>query len=112
MALKIGHSSITKACTKTNYKKNNIAGNFIWTYVSVKKHTNKKYKKKLPKRIIRKINQFSKKGKLLKKWDGIAKAANKLNIDRSSITRSCKGIKMTAGGFIWKYADEQPTQDL
>lgn len=45
-------------------------------------------------------------GKVIKKWDSINAAANALRISDSSIGDVCKGRKKSAGGFIWRYADE------
>ena len=34
-------------------------------------------------------------------------AGKTLSIDSSSITKCCKGKRETAGGYVWRYADEQ-----
>ena len=39
-------------------------------------------------------------------FDSLSQASHCHNIDRSSITKVCKGITQTAGGFHWKLVDE------
>lgn len=36
-------------------------------------------------------------------FDSITDASNKYNIDGSSISKCCRGLRKTAGGFTWKY---------
>jgi hypothetical protein len=43
-------------------------------------------------------------GDLLEVYGSVAEAATSAGVDRSGITRVCKGKKKTAGGFHWKYA--------
>lgn len=43
---------------------------------------------------------------LNKKFDCIASAQEELGIDRSCIGSACRGKQKTAGGFHWRYADE------
>ena len=43
---------------------------------------------------------------LNKKFDCITRAKEELGIDVSSIVKVCKGKVKTAGGFHWRYADE------
>lgn len=49
------------------------------------------------------VKQISLDGKYIKLWNGIADAANRLGIDRSSITKAAKGKRKSAGGFLWRY---------
>lgn len=52
------------------------------------------------------VMQMSKDGAEIFTFNSISEAANKLNIDGSSITNVCKGKKQkTAGGFKWKYVN-------
>jgi hypothetical protein len=44
-------------------------------------------------------------GDLLEVYGSVAEAATSAGVDRSGITRVCKGKKKTAGGFYWKYAE-------
>ena len=52
------------------------------------------------------VLQFSKDGNFIKKWDFIKQASDELKIDRSDITKCCKGKKKSAGGFMWSYESE------
>lgn len=55
------------------------------------------------------IEQYSKDGIFIKKWDYTTLASDALNIDRSSIIACCRGSNgmKTAGGFVWKYANSE-----
>lgn len=57
----------------------------------------------------KKINQFDLNGNLIKEWESISEAANALNIDRANIGHCCahKLNHNTAGGFIWRYYDDE-----
>ena len=49
------------------------------------------------------VYQYSKKGLLIKKWEGGApEAAKALNLSQSSINRVCRGERNTYKGYIWK----------
>lgn len=43
---------------------------------------------------------------LNKTFDCAKRAGEELGIDRSAITKVCKGKRNTVGGFHWKYADD------
>lgn len=49
------------------------------------------------------VNQFSLDGKLISTYKSIKEAAVHNNIDKCNIGSVCKGIRKSAGGFIWKY---------
>jgi group I intron endonuclease len=51
------------------------------------------------------VIQYSIEGVLIKTYSSIADASVDLYIDYSSISKVCRGKRKTAGGFIWKYAD-------
>lgn len=55
------------------------------------------------KKHLKTINQYDINSVLIKKWESIINASEKLNIDSSSITKVCKGKRKSAGGYIWKY---------
>ena len=52
------------------------------------------------------VVQYSPKGILIKEWRSVKEAGETLNIFRTSISKCVKGKGKSAGGFIWKYADE------
>lgn len=45
----------------------------------------------------------NKTGIIIKKWDSIVDIQRVLNIDKSWISKVCKGFGKTAGGFKWSY---------
>lgn len=51
----------------------------------------------------RKVIQFDKSGKEIKRWDCIGEIARELNLHSSNIVACCKGKIKQSGGFIWKY---------
>lgn len=56
----------------------------------------------------KKIYQFDKDMNLIKIWDIAMDIQRELNIDNSAIIKCCKGKRKTAGGYIWKYAEDRP----
>lgn len=57
-------------------------------------------------RCKKNVQQFDLSGALIKNWHGIVEAAVVLRIDPSSITKAAKGKRKSAGGFIWRYKDD------
>lgn len=54
----------------------------------------------------KKVNQYEKNGTFIKQWECISDVYRDLNIKTTSISACCKRKRKTAGGFIWKYANE------
>ena len=54
----------------------------------------------------KKVNQYDIQGKLIKTWKSISEAEEILGISCSNICNCCKGKRENAGGYIWRYADE------
>lgn len=52
----------------------------------------------------KKVSQYDLKGNFIKTFNSITEAKNETNI--SSISGCCNGKYKTAGGYIWRYADE------
>lgn len=52
------------------------------------------------------VIQMDKNNKMIKIWKGAKYACNTLHIPDSNINKCCKGIRKTAGGYIWKYYDK------
>lgn len=85
-------SNIRKCClgTRKTYK------NFKWKYGVEIKNTS-----------CRSVLQIEiKTGKVLKCWVSITEAANALQINKNCIYKVCTKRNKSAGGFIWRYADE------
>ena len=50
--------------------------------------------------------QYDLNGNFIASWEYAKMAADTLKICVSGITQCCRGIRKSAGGFIWRYADE------
>jgi hypothetical protein len=64
--------------------------------------------------IYRKINQYSLKGEYIKTWNGALEIQKQLGIMSTNITMVCRGYKnrKSAGGFMWKYEDEDQDKKI
>lgn len=56
-----------------------------------------------------KVKQLSLTGEIIRVWNSIAEASNKLGIFKSQICCCCKGKQRTAGGYRWEYMDGKGT---
>ena len=54
----------------------------------------------------RAVYQYSVDGVLIHRYDCITQAARENGIDNSSIGKCCHGKKKTAGGYVWKFAND------
>lgn len=52
------------------------------------------------------VDQYSKDGKFIKSWNHLVDAAKTLKIANSTISEVCKGRRITAGKFIWRFKGE------
>lgn len=52
------------------------------------------------------VVQYTKDGTMLRAFDGIHEAARRTGILQPCISSACSGRTKTAGGYIWKYANE------
>lgn len=57
------------------------------------------------------ICQYNKQGLLIENFYGVTFASEKTGISRSAISNCLNGLSKTAGGYIWKYSNEQLTND-
>jgi group I intron endonuclease len=53
------------------------------------------------------ILQFSKEGVIIKEWNSSTEAGNSLGISPGTISNNLRGWSKSAGGFIWKYKEEE-----
>lgn len=67
-------------------------------------------KMRTPKNYKR-VAQYTIGGVLIKIWDGVVFAARCTGINKSSIAGCCRNKKGTAGGFMWKYINENDNRD-
>ena len=90
-------------------KQNNCVENLEWCNRSMNvKHA---YQNNLEKKLIGKLNhkskaikQFTKDGEFIRNWESINLANKSLNI--TSVGSCCRGDNKTAGGYIWRYAND------
>ena len=64
------------------------------------------HKKAIGEGHSKKILQFTKSGEFVREWPSAMKASRELGIAQASICRCCNGKLKSAGGYIWKYADD------
>ena len=56
----------------------------------------------------KKVGQYDKQTlELIKVWNSLIDVTRELGIDNSSISKCCKGKLKSAGGFIWKYYEDE-----
>lgn len=93
-------------------KLNNKTGNLEWcdyshnnkeAYKNGLKEKNRVWIKECNKRKRRKILQYDKNDNFIREWEYIQQAENELGICHINIIKSCKGQRITAGGYKWKY---------
>lgn len=53
------------------------------------------------------VNQYSKSGVFIRKWDSILCVSRELQIAQANVIAVCKGKRKSAGGFIWTYVDRE-----
>ena len=86
---------------KDENKLNNCVNNLEWCtnqYNLTYKNAQKNRK--------RSVIQYNTKGKFIKKWECIKEVEKKLNIANPNICKVCCGFRKTAGGYIWRYAND------
>jgi group I intron endonuclease len=86
-------------------KKQNSAGGYYWSYnlddfiVPIPKENAGQYKK-------RPIEQYSKDNRLIACYESIAEAARESGVSKFSIRHVLVGRDLSAGGYVWKYVEE------
>lgn len=65
------------------------------------------HKLKLKKINSKKVCQYTKNGDFIEEYPSMAEASRQMNISSSIICECCQGKRKTAGGYIWKYAEQQ-----
>lgn len=58
------------------------------------------------------VIQYDLNNNVIKIWDYVKQAAEQLSINKTCIAACCRGRQKTAGGFIWRYADEIEEENL
>nr|QBM02810.1 hypothetical protein [uncultured archaeon] len=113
--LNIGSNQISDVCAnRTCGKKvSKTAGGFIWKYYKSGEEIKNldletvEYAKNKAKQKSKKVIQLTKDGIILNIWNSISEASKNTKASRTAIPKVCSGKPKykTAGGFIWKYAE-------
>lgn len=94
-------------CTVKNYlhsyEKWNVTESRRRSALIAKKKKTKKYE------IIKQYDLF---GNFLKNWRSIGEAASSLNLNKNTIGIALKGAQYQAGGFQWKYGNEEDSSSI
>ena len=54
----------------------------------------------------KKVDQFTKDGKVIRRWDSIKEATEAVGASRTTISEAIRGNYKTAKGFVWRYSNE------
>lgn len=108
-AISISHSAIFNVCNK----KLKTAGGYIWRYsddILTQEELEWCNKDERENNYIS-VSQYSKNGELIKIHKSANNAMLETGVDCSGILKCCKGKYKTAGGYIWMFSEETPTQE-
>lgn len=119
------YSSITEAADDNNLSNTAIsnccrniaktAGGYIWRYESdILTDSYLKWcnDKNVDRVSLRKMAvQYSKSGEFIKEYDSISSDSLETGIGENRISMCCAGKSKTAGGYIWKYGNEELTEE-
>lgn len=78
----------------------------VYTYHTNFKHDYWKGKYGAEHNCSKSVIQYDKNGKIIKEWESIKIASNKTNVNYYSISNNCRGKQKSAGGFVWKFKEE------
>lgn len=81
-----------------------------WKKYLEERSTNPSYlagREKTKRKSKKPVFQYSEYGIFIKEWEGISDAGKELKINIDSITRCCRGVYTHAGGFLWKFKNEE-----
>ena len=59
----------------------------------------------------RRVVQLNKDGSFVGEWAYIKLAGDTLNINSSHISACCRGVRKSAGGFVWKYKEDMESEN-
>ena len=110
------HTEETKKKISEAHKGMIVSDNVRKKLSEVHKRTWKdlEYRKKMTEKVkgvcnprSKKINQYDLNGNFIRQCDYVKQAADELHIDVFGIYKCANGQQKTAGGFIWKYVENQ-----
>jgi hypothetical protein len=79
------------------------AGGFQWTYKDAPPP------QQYSKEYYRPVHQYDAQGLLVKEYRCVSDAAEAAGVTISTLSGACSGVTKTCVGFVWCYADQQPT---
>lgn len=91
---------------KDEDKSNNDVTNIEWCSPKYNSNYGTRAKRRLEK-MKKPIIQMTMDGDFVKKYDSIKHAVDAIGLKSSSISAACRGIKISAGGYKWRYEDEE-----
>ena len=80
------------------------AGGYIWSFVNPEHKI--VIRKKIGPIVIRKVIKYDKNGNMLGIFNNLSEASKNIGVDRNTIKKCCKGLTKSAGGFVWKFMEE------
>jgi group I intron endonuclease len=92
----IGISSISKCCNKQCQS----AGGYLWEFKDDNYNSTTK-SKAIP------VIQFDKNGNFITEYNSISEANRETGIAMTGISACCKHKRLTAGGFVWRYKEDE-----
>lgn len=63
--------------------------------------------RELGKKGTKTVLQYDLQGNFIKEWESGTEVARQLNINQRNISACCLRKKKTAGGYIWRYKEEE-----
>lgn len=105
---------------QVNHKDENMLNNNVWNLEWCTKQYNMSYGTKparqslfMTKSVGRSVTQYSLDGNQIASYISVTAAHKQTNIDISAIIAVCKGTtQRTAGGYLWRYAEDGPPPKL
>lgn len=84
---------------------NNCVDNLEWCSNEYNQHYSQTYRKaqQATGLLATPVKQFDKNGIFLAEFSSFTEAEKITGVDHSGISKCCKGLYKTAGGYIWKY---------
>lgn len=91
---------------KDENRQNNCVDNLMWC--THRQNTNwGTCRSKISKAVSKQVDQYTKDGTFVKRWQSMTEAAKALKIPISEISKCTRTTRYTSGGFHWRYVNER-----